>query len=593
MVKLVKLSFATHPVLLLVSAALLMLMSSCAKKGYYGMGSPAGPAEERVMGFTEDETTALPGATTSGKAAKSRTSDPKRAKRRPAASGLRAGYADDNKQFNYFLHFLERYGSGIPHYPLSIKERIILNVKDRKGKSVPNADVTIYSGSTVLTSGRTYSDGSFLFFPSEYRKNLFRYKAVVRTLQGRKKISIDRQGRRDIEIILDVPRKLPKSIPLDILFVLDTTGSMGEEIKRLKKTIEIMNLNLISLPSKPTVRFGMVLYKDRKDAYRTKVVPLTGDLDEFQKALSTVSASGGGDTPEDLQSALKEAIQNIDWNKDGVRLAFIITDAPPHLDYGQQYTYGNASIGAKKNGIKIHTVGTGGLNIAGEYILRQISQYTLGRYIFLTYGEKGESEGGRPGSVSHHTGSNFQTDKLEAIIIRFAKEELNNITGKGAAEDDEYFSAEKREDEGGMETLQKLFDLAVSQLVDYSSIMIPGKTPAAIFPIVYNNKSLALHAEYFSEQLALSLSRNKTFTMVERADLQRILEEMKLQLTGVVPEDKAVKAGKLMGAKMLVTGRLYAKKNRYELFLKLLRVESGEVLSVTKARIDRTLGLSE
>lgn len=578
-------SFATHLVVLFASATVFMLASSCAKKAHYV--GVATPAEMQSMEFAADEAMPMPGATTAGKKRSS-----KRTRRRPTTSGLRAGFADDNKQFNHFIAFLKKYASSVHHYPINIKERIQLTVKDASGKSVPNAEVRIYSDSRLLSSGRTYADGSFLFFPSEYRKDLFRYKAEVRVLQRRKKMSIDRQGRRDIEVLLDVPRALPKSIPLDILFVLDTTGSMGEEIKRLKKTIEIINLNLSSLPSKPRVRFGMVLYKDRNDAYRTKIVPLTGDLDEFQKALSTVGASGGGDTPEDLQSALKEAMQNIDWNKDGIRLAFIITDAPPHLDYGQTYTYKSASADAKKGGIKIHAVGTGGLNITGEYVLRQISQYTSGRYIFLTYGEQGESEGGRPGSVSHHTGSNYQTDKLEAIIIRFAREELSNISGE-LVKDNEYFSAEKREGEDRAETLQKLFDLAVSQLVDYSSIMIPGKTPAAIFPIAYNDKSLALHAEYFSEQLTLSLSRNKTFTMVERADLQAILEEMKLQLTGAVPEEKAVKAGKLMGAKMLVTGRLYAKKNRYELFLKLLRVESGEVLSVTKARIDRTLGLSE
>ncbi len=64
----------------------------------------------------------------------------------------------------------------------------------------------------------------------------------------------------------------------------------------------------------------------------------------------------------------------------------------------------------------------GGLDLGGEYVLRQISQYTYGTYIFLTYGERGESEGGVAGSVSHHTGANYQTDRLEAIIIRLARQ---------------------------------------------------------------------------------------------------------------------------------------------------------------------------
>ncbi len=79
----------------------------------------------------------------------------------------------------------------------------------------------------------------------------------------------------------------------------------------------------------------------------------------------------------------------------------------------------------------------------GEFILRQISQYTQGRYIFLTYGERGESEGGKEGSVSHHTGANFQTDKLESIIIRFAKEELAYLTDQPLEEGEAYFDAKK------------------------------------------------------------------------------------------------------------------------------------------------------
>jgi hypothetical protein len=51
---------------------------------------------------------------------------------------------------------------------------------------------------------------------------------------------------------------------------------------------------------------------------------------------------------------------------------FIITDAAPHLDYGQVYTYIKTSQDTRKRAIKYFSVGTGGLDIAGEYVLRQI-----------------------------------------------------------------------------------------------------------------------------------------------------------------------------------------------------------------------------
>ncbi|MDH3976032.1 MAG: VWA domain-containing protein [Deltaproteobacteria bacterium] len=509
----------------------------------------------------------------------------------PKASGLRAGYADDNKQFNYFINFLEKYGPQAPHYTRDVRERIVLKVKDKEGKSLSNAQVKIYSGKNLLFRGLTYSDGSFLFFPSEYDNNITEFRVEASLNRSRKELTVDRQGKREIEVRLDSRRRVAQQVPLDILFILDTTGSMGEEIHRLKTTIEMINLNLTSLSSQPKVRFGMVLYKDKKDAYVTKTVPLTESLDEFRSALDKVRASGGGDHPEDLQSALMASMKGIKWNNDGIRLSFIITDAPPHLDYGQEYSYLNAMSDARRKGIKIFSVGTGGLNIMGEYILRQIAQYTSGRYIFLTYGERGESDGGRPGSVSHHTGSNFETDKLEAIIIRFAKEELRNLTGDEIEEADEYFEATRIADEEKGDTLKKLFDMAVSQLIDYSALSISPDTPVALFPFSMKDKSLAGNAEYLGEQLLFSLSTNKSFKVLERKDIQAVIDETKFQLSGFVPEKEAVEAGKLAGAKIIIRGNIYSGKKNYEIFLKLLRVETGEVLSVTKLVVSRKLGL--
>ncbi len=93
--------------------------------------------------------------------------------------------------------------------------------------------------------------------------------------------------------------------------------------------------------------------------------------------------------------------------------------------------------------------------------------------------------------------------------------------------------------------------------------------------------------------MAFSLSRNKIFKIVERKDMQKILKELELQNTGLVQDESAVKAGKLIGAKMIITGKLYTKTSNYEIFLKLLRVETGEVLSVNKLKIDRMLGIGK
>lgn len=505
-------------------------------------------------------------------------------------SGLKAGYSDDNKQFNYFVDYLNKF-QNVEHYPINIGERIVLKVKDLSGNSLPNAEVNIFSNNNLISNGLTYSDGSFTFYPSEYLSNLWQYNAVIEYMQVKKEIIIKRSGKREIDVKLDYQKNAKENTPIDILFIFDVTGSMKEEIDRLKASIELIKLNIASISSKPEVRFGMVLYRDRRDEFVTRIIPLTKDLNVFQEELNKVKTAGGGDGPEDLQMALKDSIQHIEWNKDGIRLSFVITDAPPHLDYGQKYTYVSAAKDAKDKGIKIFSIGTGGLDPMGEYVLRQLSQYTSAKYIFLTYGEKGESEGGMPGSVSHHTGSNYETDKLEAIIIKIAKEELSNFTDQPIDEGEDYFIASKIESEKKEETLKKLFDMAASQLIDYSTYSIEDKTPAAILSIKTKETEQNTNAEYFTEQLMLSLTKNSKFKMVERKDLQSVAKELELSLSGFTDEKNAVKVGQFIGAKILIYGEMYNKDDNFELFLKLVRVETGEILSVTKLKINFNLGV--
>ncbi len=510
------------------------------------------------------------------------------------ASGLKAGFADDNKQYNYFVNFQETYRNKIRALPLDVSERILIHITDRDGKPVSNADIKITHSQTVLTQGKSLSDGTFLFFPSEYDSDYNAY--TVSAAYGQETVSrnIERKGRREVTLQLNTARKFFQQVPLDIVFILDATGSMGEEIRQLKNSIELINLNISALSSKPQVRFGLVAYRDRGDDYVTRTVKLTGDLEKFQKELSTIEAGGGGDEPEDLQTALYEAVHEMPWNTDGIRTGFIITDAPPQLYPNQKYTYVSAAQEAKSKGIKLFSIGCGGLPLKGEYILRQISQYTMGKYIFMHYGEKGESTGGKTGSVSHHTGSNYETDKLEAIVIRFIKEELQHLTDQKIEVADEYFSAIRTEDEKSAETLEKLFTMAAGQLVDYSSFRLAPGTPAALIPFASADSSgMDKEAlDYFSQNMILAASRNAFFKLVERQQMEAVLKEQNLQLTDLVDEKTCVEAGKILGARVLLSGTMYRKEKHFEIFIKMLSVETGEILSVTKVRIDKTLGIT-
>lgn len=526
-----------------------------------------------------------------------KSSSPKRKKSKrttPKKSGLKAGYSDDNKQYNYFLSFLEKFKKQVPHYPISIQERIVLRVVDENGEGVPNAKIEIRDDGELLEEGLSYSDGTYLFFPSEHHSSIRDFSANLSWRQNSETIQIDRDGKRTVEVALsNLRREPPQSIPVDLLFIFDTTGSMGEEVERLKATIELIHMNLSALSSKLNVelRFGMVLYRDKGDEYVTRTVPLTADLDSFQAVLNRLTVDGGGDYPEDLQSALSEAMIGVKWRKGGIKAGFIITDAPPHLDYNQKFTYVKAAAEAKKRGVKLFSIGTGGLNVLGEYILRQISQYTYAKYIFLSYGEKGESEGGRPGSVSHHTGANYQTDKLESIIIKLMRDEIKHYSGQAIQQGEDFFQAKKIDEEKNEETLQNLFGQAVDQLVDYSSMNISRDMPVAVVPIDPKDPSLKANAEYFTNALTLAASQNKKFKMLARTEYQKIEDEIEFQVKDLIAGKRLDELGEKLGAELLIVGELYEKRSNFELFLKLLHVKTGEILAVTKAKIDKQLGM--
>ena len=98
-----------------------------------------------------------------------------------------------------------------------------------------------------------------------------------------------------------------------------------------------------------------------------------------------MKADGGGDYPESLNQALHEAVNDMRWRDDAIRLVFLVADAPPHLDYPQDEDYAVEMVRARQKGIKIFSVASSGLDDQGEYVFRQLAQQTMGKFIFILY----------------------------------------------------------------------------------------------------------------------------------------------------------------------------------------------------------------
>lgn len=154
---------------------------------------------------------------------------------------------------------------------------------------------------------------------------------------------------------------------VDVVFVLDTTGSMGGLIQTAKEKIWSIATTMASAQQTPEIRIGLVAYRDRGDAYVTKVVDLSNDLDSVYATLMDFEANGGGDTPESVNEALYAAVHNMSWSqtKQAYRVVFLVGDAPPHMDYAE-VRYPEIIASAQQKGIVINTIQCGEIQSAVE-----------------------------------------------------------------------------------------------------------------------------------------------------------------------------------------------------------------------------------
>lgn len=171
---------------------------------------------------------------------------------------------------------------------------------------------------------------------------------------------------------------------LELVFVLDTTGSMGGLIDGAKQRIWGIINEVMQKESRPRVRVGLVAYRDLGDEYVTKVLPITEDLDKVYTTLMDFQAGGGGDEPENVRKALKEAVTKPDWaaSKKGLaQIIFLVGDARPQ-NYEQEPDVLATTAEAVKKNMIVNTIQCGNLTGTRE-IWQSIAQRGEGRYFAI------------------------------------------------------------------------------------------------------------------------------------------------------------------------------------------------------------------
>jgi hypothetical protein len=339
------------------------------------------------------------------------------------APGLQAGSVDDNEDFAGYLRYRRRAQElGVGSRDLDVSLRHVVDVTGDDGRPVLGEPVEVVAGGAVVASVRTGTDGRAYVHPR------------AMGLAGDAPVSLRVAGVEQVPAAtgpttfeLERPGGATAPVPLDVFFVLDATGSMGDELDRLTATVDSVVERISVLDGDPDVRLGMTVYRDEGDAFVTRTFDFTDDVAAFRTALGEVRADGGGDDPEALDEALAAALDEPTWRAPGeaVQLAFVIADAPPQIERDVATPYDESLRRAATRGVRIHSIGASGSDDGAEYALRQLAQFTGGRFVFLSYGVDGAALGPSTDIAS----VDYEELPLEDLLVRLVAESLADLTG--------------------------------------------------------------------------------------------------------------------------------------------------------------------
>ena len=182
----------------------------------------------------------------------------------------------------------------------------------------------------------------------------------------------------------DKPRAQPR---VEVAFVLDTTGSMSGLIRAAKEKIWFIANQIVLGKPRPIVRMALVPYRDKGDAYVTKVYDLTDNIDQVYTDLMGFKAVGGGDGPENVNQALHDAVNKLNWSagRETLKIIYLVGDWPPHNEYKDVPTYDKIAGSAIEKGIYVNTILCGN-NAAARKVWVEIAERAEGTFAAIAQG---------------------------------------------------------------------------------------------------------------------------------------------------------------------------------------------------------------
>ncbi|MEM6554108.1 MAG: VWA domain-containing protein [Planctomycetota bacterium] len=338
----------------------------------------------------------------------------------PATAGtLTAGSLDDLANPQPLLDFANTFPDGHPIADRFAGPNFALRVTDADGNPLPNAFVLIHDqhdhtfatlttapdGRAALAAGHDNLPDTGELFATVYYPGVAPFTTSVHP---------DTPETHTITL----PDATPEAVGrLDLAFVVDCTGSMGDEIRYLQAELKDVVSTVAAKHPDTDIRLSLIVYRDTTDDYVVRVSDWTRDIDAFLALLDKQSAGGGGDYPEAVDQAL-HAAAGLDWSTQAAaRVVFLVGDAPSHPDHMPSAL--DAVDELRDSGVRVYPVLGSQDGDEPQLLFRAAALLTGARHLFLT------DDSGVGGShVEPEQGASFDVEPLNALMARILDAEL-------------------------------------------------------------------------------------------------------------------------------------------------------------------------
>jgi hypothetical protein len=396
-----KLFFFTSAMLLLS-----LLLIRCSKDGPEPVKTDS--TDKGYLGLSDGIGGEYSGGTSSG------TSDSTQHDSIPAGQ-ITAGEWNDLVNWDFWLNLgqIRAFDSAKENWNFYPQNRYSILVKDQNNNPLVDCEVWLRNkNSDAIWKTRTDNEGKAELWLNLNGQNE-EDPSVAVSYGGQQVVVVDpvQMAMGVNEVTIHAEESVERNA--DILFVVDATGSMGDEIEYLKSELLDVTRRVKEENSALDLRTGAVFYRDEGDEYVTKVSPFSSSLFQTVQFIGGQHADGGGDYEEAVHTALNIAVTQLSWNEHArARLLFLVLDAPAHHTDAIVDDLNVIIKKAAEKGIKIIPVSASGVNKDTEFLFRFFAIATNGTYIFIT------NDSGIGGEHIEATVGDYEVELLNDLIVR-------------------------------------------------------------------------------------------------------------------------------------------------------------------------------